>query len=357
MAKRKRRIGLKVFGVLLLSLLGFVLYTFWSTGFFRNIENRFDGEILRKVNITGVEDMQISYEDDFILLSADDRRATHQGNPVQGHLYYMDLQDENPQPVCLTTDLKTPFHPHGISMIKTDTQKYKVYVINHVEKVHTIEVFDLYNDSLVFKETLKHETMISPNDIVALEGGKYYFTNDHAYDKGFGKKVEEYGGFAWCNVIYFDGSDFKEVADGIAYANGINFDKERNLLFVASPRYFLVKVYEVMPDGSLAFIENIDCGTGVDNIEFDPDGNIWIGCHPSLLTFSAWAASKREISPSEIIKINYKGKGDYTIESIFENDGTAMSAATVACPYGDQIYVGNVSDNHFLILSSTSSDD
>ncbi|MBE9488738.1 MAG: hypothetical protein IMY67_00470, partial [Bacteroidetes bacterium] len=137
---------------------------------------------------------------------------------------------------------------------------------------------------------------------------------------------------------------------GIAYANGINFDAKRNLIFVASPRKFLVKVYSRNTDGSLEFIEDIPCGTGVDNIEFDSDGNLWIGAHPNLLKFAAYAKGKEAMSPSEIIKIAYKGKNDYTVEKIFVNDGTAMSSSSVAAPFKDLILTGNVMDNKFLIL-------
>ncbi|MEX1382986.1 hypothetical protein [Lutibacter sp.] len=50
-------------------------------------------------------------------------------------------------------------------------------------------------------------------------------------------------GFSLSNIIYFDGENYREVANGIAYANGINFNAKRNLIFVASPRKFLIKVY------------------------------------------------------------------------------------------------------------------
>ena len=151
-------------------------------------------------------------------------------------------------------------------------------------------------------------------------------------------------------MIYFDGESYREVADGIAYANGINLDSKRNLLFVASPRSFLVNVYQRKENGEVDFIEAIDCGTGVDNIEFTPDGKIWIGCHPSLLTFTAYAKGKKPIAPSEIITIDYRGKGDYNKEVVFLDDGQNMSASTVAVVYQDYIFTGNVMDDHFLLL-------
>ena len=112
----------------------------------------------------------------------------------------------------------------------------------------------------------------------------------------------------------------------------------------------MVKVFEVTANGALDFIEDVACGTGVDNIEFAPDGKLWIGCHPSLLAFTAYAKGNTPIAPSEIITLDYKGKGDYSLEIVFLDDGKNMSAATVATVYKDIIFVGNVLGDHFLIL-------
>ena len=344
--------SVKGISILLLALIGYVFYIFYSTGYFRSVENTFAGTIVQKVKRPGVEDMQISYADDFMLFSSDDRASRRDGNPKQGHLYYLDLTKPSFEPLPLTTDLKIPFYPHGISMVRTAEHAYRVYAVNHVDGRHSIEVFDLHQDRLTHIQTLKDTSMISPNDIVALDGERFYFTNDHGYTQGLGKLGEEYLGWAASNVVYYDGQGYREVADGIAYANGINLDRERGLLFVASPRDFLVKVYEVTANGALEFIEDVACGTGVDNIEFAPDGKLWIGCHPSLLAFSAYAKGNAPIAPSEIITIDYKGKGDYSIESVFLDDGNQMSAATVATVYNDLIFVGNVMDDHFLILKN-----
>jgi arylesterase/paraoxonase len=341
---------LKVTAILFLIIIAYVCYIFYSTGFFRKIENSFAGTIEKEIELPGVEDMQISYEDDFILLSSDDRAGRRDGNKAQGHLYYINLTNTKFQPVQLTTDLEIPFYPHGISMIGIAENRYRVYAINHFDGEHSIEVFELYNDSLTHIRTLQDNSIISPNDIVAIDKERFYFTNDHGYTKGLGKLAEEYLGWAASNVVYFDGKDYREVADGIAYANGINLDFNRNLLFIASPRDFLVKVFHIKDTGDLDFIENVECGTGVDNIEFTPEGKIWIGCHPSLLAFTAYAKGSKPISPSEIITIDYRNKGDYSKEIVFLDDGELMSASTVAAVYNDYIFVGNVMDSHFLIL-------
>jgi len=237
-------------------------------------------------------------------------------------------------------------------MIKIDSAKYKIYAINHPDEVvHLIESFILENGQLSADSIYVDDFIFSPNDIVAIDEKRFYFTNDHGYREGFGKMAEEYLGLKAGNVIYFDGENFREVDAGIAYANGINYDPVRALLFVASPRDFLVKVYKSEANGDLTFIENIPCGTGVDNIEFGEDGKLWIGCHPNLIHFGEYAKGNEEISPSEIITIDYRGKGDYSIEQVYEDDGGNMSGSTVAPTYENMIFVGNVMDEHFLILN------
>ncbi|GJM17191.1 MAG: hypothetical protein DHS20C13_25180 [Thermodesulfobacteriota bacterium] len=332
-------------------LLAFVIHVLTSTGYFRTIEAKFDGTILKKIPIKGAEDIMISQMDSFALISATNRLSFPPETEEKGDLFLIDLKTNDYLPILLTDSFDQPFAPHGISFFKMDSA-YQIMAINHTQQGHSIEVFELIDKNLTHIKTLSNPSMIRPNDVVMLDENRFYFTNDHRYVKGFGKFLEEYGGLAVSNVVYFDGTDYREVAEGIAYANGINLDRKRNLLYVASPRDFLVKVYAKKQDGSLSFIEDIPCDTGVDNIEFDSEGNLWIGAHPNLLRFNAYAKGKKETAPSEIIKISYRGTGDYTVEKIYVEDGHEMSASTVAATFGNLIFVGNVMDEAFLILDA-----
>jgi arylesterase/paraoxonase len=343
------RIFKKVAILLFILLLIFVGHVLISTGFFRTIEPKFHGKILKKIALKGAEDIMISRVDSFAIISSTNRGVYPPENEDKGGLFLIDLKANDFVPIPLTNTFNQSFAPHGISFIKKDST-YKVMAINHTNQGHSIEVFELQGSNLEFIETLRHPSMISPNDIVIVDENRFYFTNDHGYTKGFGKLVEEYSGLAFSNVVYFDGNDYREVAKGIAYANGINYDRKRNLLYVASPRHFLVKVYSIKQDGSLSFVENIPCGTGVDNIELDQEGNLWIGSHPNLLRFSAYAKGKKVTSPSEIIKVTYREAGDYSIEKVYVEDGHEMSASTVAAIWGNLIFAGNVMDEEFLIL-------
>jgi arylesterase/paraoxonase len=339
----------KITLLLVLALLGFVLYTFISTGFFRTVENRFDGETLLEIPITGAEDITVSTEDSFAIVSATARMQFPASEQEKGGLYYMELKSGNFVLTHLTADFGKAFAPHGISMFKRDSV-YTIAVVNHMLGEHSIEVFTLIRKKLTHIRTERSSKLISPNDIVLIDENRFYVTNDHGNADGLGRLLEDYGNLAISNVLYFDGQQFSEAADGISFANGINIDAERNLVFVASPRRFLIKVYEKAEDNSLTFIEDITCRTGLDNIEFDADENLWVGCHPNLLRFTAYAKGKKGTAPSEILKIQYRGKGDYSVESIYTNDGSQASASSVAAPFSNLIFLGTVKDNKMVIL-------
>lgn len=341
----------KIILIVFVLIIVFIVNVFISTGYFRTIENKFDGEIVKKIKLSGAEDINVSTIDSFAIISSTDRGVFPPVSEQYGGLYYMELKSGEFNIKPLTTKINKSFAPHGISMFKKDSI-HKVMAINHTPKGHSIEVFTLDGKTLTLEKSLTDDSMVSPNDIVMIDENRFYFTNDHNYTEGIGRFMEDYAGFSASNVIYFDGEHYTKVATRIAYANGINFDAKRNLLFVASPRKFLVKVYSRNSDGSLEFIEDIDCKTGVDNIEFDTEGNLWIGAHPNLLRFTAYAKGKEDTSPSEIIKIEYRNTNDYTIETIYLEDGAVMSASTVAAPFGNLILTGNVMDDKFLILKS-----
>ncbi|MGJ8745488.1 hypothetical protein [Polaribacter sp.] len=341
-----------LYAVVILLLL-YIANIFISTGFFRKIENSFEGKILKEIKLPGAEDITISQIDSFAIVSSTQRNKFPNTKQAVGGLYFIDLKDKAYKPVLLTNNFKKPFAPHGISIFKKENG-YILAAINHTIEGESIEVFQLIHQELTHKKTLRNEMIFSPNDLVLLDENSLYFTNDHGYKSGILRLSEDYFGLSLSNVVFFDGKKYAQVTDGIAHANGINFDKKRNLIFVASPRKFLIKVYYKNKDNSLSFLENIDCKTGVDNIEIDTDGNLWVGSHPNLLHFASYAKGDKETAPSEIIKINYKEKGHYTIEKIFMDDGFKMSASSVAATFGNLIFAGNVMDDKFLILERTS---
>jgi len=120
----------KIIGGLLLILLVFVGYTLVSTGYFRTIENRFNGEIAKEIAVVGAEDITILTEYGHALVSASPRKEALDIQQKKGGLYLVDLNAADLQAKKLTTDLNIPFAPHGIATYKKDSI-YKVMAKNN----------------------------------------------------------------------------------------------------------------------------------------------------------------------------------------------------------------------------------
>jgi arylesterase/paraoxonase len=217
-----------------------------------------------------------------------------------------------------------------------------------------IERFEWKNDSLTHLESIKDiKLMTSPNDVTAVGERLFYVTNDHGYsEKGLGRTLEEYLQRKISYVNYFDGNSFKKVATRIAYANGINHSADYTKIFVASPTGGKVIVYNRdLITGNLTLSEEVDVRTGVDNIELDSAGSLWIGCHPQLLKFVAHAADPSKFSPSQVIKLTPDPQGKYQMEEVFLNDGTTYSGSTVAAVYKNKLLIGSVFEKTLLVCA------
>ncbi|MEN8913039.1 MAG: hypothetical protein ABF257_04245, partial [Polaribacter sp.] len=66
----KKKFKKRVFLSILLLLAMYIANIFISTGFFRTIENTFDGSILHEIKLSGAEDITISQTGHFAIVSA-----------------------------------------------------------------------------------------------------------------------------------------------------------------------------------------------------------------------------------------------------------------------------------------------
>lgn len=341
---------LLVLFVLLILLGSFVVYIFSSTGFFRTVKpkNEF-GIVFQTIDLPGVEDMAIARADSLLILSVNDRASLRDGKMGPKGLFLVDLRNAPFEAIPLTDHLDFPFFPHGLSIFPLDSGKYSLMAINHIDGKHSVEHFLLFEKELYHQKTITDPNFISPNDLVMVGSEEFYYSNDHGYTEGLGIFAENYLGLEASNVGYSDGYSAEIKAKNIAYANGIQFDPAEHLLFVASVRGFMIKVYQVDENWDLTHLEDIHVGSGVDNIEMDESGQLWIGAHPNLLAFASYAVGKNPISPSEVIRISYHPEGS-KVESIFTDPGDVLSGSSVALPWGDYLFIGNVMDSKVLVL-------
>jgi arylesterase/paraoxonase len=328
---------------------GWVLQLLWAAGQFKTLEPHFEGTCAQIEGLAGAEDLTIHPRTGVAYLSAYDRRAAADGEPARGAIYAYDLKASAPKLVDLTPDAPPGFRPHGLSLYAAPNRRDALFVINHAGGQHTVEVYDLVRGRLAHRETLADPLLVSPNDLVAVGPRSFYASNDHGNPEGFGRTLEEYLRLPLANVVYYDGERFHEAADGVRMANGINASSDGRTLYVAATIGRSVRVYDRDPaSGDLALREEIPIGSGVDNIEVDADGALWIGSHPKLLDVVAHSSDASRRAPSQVLRVAERTDGGWAVDEIYLDLGDELSAASAAAVRGERLLVGAIYDARFL---------
>lgn len=338
--------------VILVFFAAFVAKTLYDSGQFKTIRQHYEGDCIRVESLPGPEDITLHPRTGIAFISSDDRRAAMAGAPVQGAIYAVDLTGKSPAPKKLTAGFDKEFHPHGISLYLDGTGKTFLFVINHTKEGHFVERFEYTGGALVHRESIRHPLMFSPNDLVAVGAHSFYATNDHGFTSSAWRMLEDFLPLKRSYVMYYDGKDMRVVAKGFGYANGINVSADGKILYLAATLDKAIHVFSRdIASGSLSPAYEIDTGTSPDNIELDAADLMYVACHPKMLDFLAHAKDKAKSSPSQILRITSKDKGDYKIDEIYLNDGKQISAASVAAPLNGGFLAGQVFDDHVLICS------
>jgi len=335
--------------VLLIIIVIWFVNLLWSAGQFKTIEPHFDGTCNPIAGLSGAEDITIHPKTGIAYISACDRRAVNAGKAGYGAIYAYSLNATDPILFNLTSNMGKDFQPHGISLYVDDNGKGFLFAINHGRDVHTIEVFELIGMLLYHTKTISDPMLVSPNDLVAVGPDSFYVSNDHGYTSGIMRVMEDYLKLPYSNVVYYDGSRFSEAAGGIRYANGINVSRDGKTLYLCSVTGLSLHLYDrELSSGKLNLREKIKLGTGVDNIEVDPSGGLWIGAHPRILDFVAHANDPSRLSPSQILYLSPKPSGGFNIKEVYLNKGDELSASSVAAVRGKRMLIGGVFDPKFL---------
>jgi arylesterase/paraoxonase len=226
-----------------------------------------------------------------------------------------------------------------------------LFVVNHRPSGNFIEIFQYKNDTLQHIERITDSLMISPNDVVGVGERSFYFTNDHDEKPGALRSIKDLLTIGTGNVGYYDGEKVSITsAQNIKYANGVNVSHDGTSLYLAATSDRKILIYRRdIATGALTLASEVDTGTGVDNIDVDADGNLWVGCHPQLLKFLSHAKDEAALSPSEIIKLSPGAEGGLIQETVYMNDGSEISGSSVGAVYKDKLLIGPVFQRHFLL--------
>ncbi len=326
----------------------------------------FDGEVtprgpepVRVIDgfVGGTEDIVFrSGRRELFVSSADFRNPS-----VRGAIYLVSPGSDGP-PRDVTPPLDSPFAPHGIDLW-ADAEGERLFVVNHRrgsgftpsadelgEAVHTIEVFDVAPDgALTHAESIVDPALHSPNDVAATGRRTFYVTNDHGTDPGFFRAFEDWLRLPLGNVVHYDGGQFRVAWSGTRYANGIAHHPEDGTILVAETTAGVVTIFEPREDGTLELVTRGPHFIGADNLDVDASGAVWVGAHPRLLDFVAYAEDPTKASPSAVHR--FWGQGG-RMEDVWIGTGRDTSASSVAALGADHLVVGFVFEPRLVVFSA-----
>lgn len=343
--------------ILLLAVLGvgaFALRTVYLAGYFRGIDSHFDGECRLIPGPIGAEDIAIDRAAGVAYISGYDRRGAMSGRPQPGAIHMYDLNAESIAPINITPEMDTSFQPHGISLWTGPDYKRALYVINHPAPgtrpyTHSVEVFDVLAGALRHRTTITDARLVMPNDIVAVDESRFYVTNTHRNPPGSMQSIETYLRLRGANVMFFGPHGFEVAADDLIFPNGINVSRDGKTIYVASTTMQEVQLYDRdLNSGELKLRGGIYLGSGLDNIDVDEDGSLWVGAHPNLLAVAAMPDDPKALSPSQVLRVSFVDDGAAKIDEMFLDGGDRISGLSVAARYGNRLLLGQIFNNGFL---------
>ncbi|MFT6265790.1 MAG: hypothetical protein ACJAWS_001940 [Oleiphilaceae bacterium] len=303
----------------------------------------------------GAEDITIDAYNKVAYIGADDRRAyLLDGKPTKenGAIWLLDLSKPDSQAIKLEINIPEVFHPHGITLRKgLKGEALELYVVNHISATeHQIEIFDISAPGLLtLRRSVNYPEMISPNDLVVVAKDQFFVTNDHGFAHATVMQVlEDYLGLPMSSVTYFDGQKGHTVIDGLRLANGIELSADKQTLYVAeSLRRTVSRYRRGVSVLDWTYQDSVEFDFSVDNLEWSDNGQLLTAGHPKAFDFLAQVESPLNKSASEVASINVAGE-IMQVETIYRNDGKALSGASVAVQLGETVLIGPVIDTHIL---------
>jgi arylesterase/paraoxonase len=329
--------------------LGMELRSLVAEGLFTHVRPGFSGNCKAVTGIEGPEDLQIDAQDGLVFISATDRRAKHP-DPRDG-IYTMDLAHGR---LTRLVGMPPDFHPHGLSLYRDPDGGLTLMVIDHhAGDRSTVDIFGVtvLNGAarLKLRESVEGGLLVHPNDVAAVGPDTFYVTNDSTSRSAMGRAFETYALLPRGDVVYFNGSVFRIVASGLDFANGIQVSHDGAHVYVATTTGRALFTYERNPfSGSLTQVNSLSIASGLDNIDIDAKGNLWVAGHPRLLQEARFRRDPHDPAASQIFKVTMGQGVPQSAVPVYTNAGNQIGDASIGALIGKRLIIGSGLDDKLL---------
>lgn len=244
------------------------------------------------------------------------------------------------------------FQPVGISLLTEPDGGVLLFAAvgpcRHEQKPCCPEVrrFELEGDNKLVAEKIfpRHKKLAAPNGIVATSREEFYVSN---YPKG--KSLLHFKEGVWKDVG-------EELERKLEAPNGLAYDPDRNLLYVADFDGKEVRRFQRDESGSLRDYGRADLGEfgHPDNLDLDEEVGLLVATHRSWVRSGLHLFFGRS-APWDVYLLDPERFGDppkhlVGSDDLHREDRTKVSAASVAVRSEDTLIVGQLRRSHLLAL-------
>ena len=235
------------------------------------------------------------------------------------------------------------FYPHGIDLVKVkDTLILLVVNNDALSHENSILRYAVKPDGLHFLNKITDPLIASPNAVTGFEDGTLLISNDAGKAGNF---MEALFMLKRAQIVYWNYNKCSLAAGKFCYSNGITI--KGNKVYLASTRQNKIWQFD-FKDGKMANEQVVAKVHGPDNIRID-NGNLYVACHLRFLAFIKHMQSEQNFSPTTVYRINVSNG---TVNSVFFDRGSKLSAGSTGMIYKDKLYVSGVFDGKMAIANN-----
>jgi arylesterase/paraoxonase len=291
----------------------------------------------------GTEDVTYDAATGLVFVSTHDRRVD---GMAQGNGIWVFDPDDPDSLRLVSADAPADFRPHGISLYRSEDAA-RLFVVSHPAAGSQILIFDVGPDgALAHVRTITDPAIFSPNDVAATGLESFYVTNSSRFGDNPAGVLEALLGLPVVTLVHHDGEQARKAAGGLVYGNGVALSRDGRRVYAANFIAQRIDVFERDPQtNALDKVDTFRAPFGLDNIELDAAGDLWVAGNTEVFSFLAHQSDPAARAPSQAVKFD-AGTGDWT--PVFYTDGEAIDSASVITPLADRYLVGAVFDGHVL---------
>jgi arylesterase/paraoxonase len=343
--RRPMRWGRMSLIMIVVVLAGAAARAIWANGVFAASPTGFAGACKVAGRLPGVADIEFAGNTAFIA-------AASARGPASGDGIYALTPDGK---LAKLAGTPKDFHPRGISLTAgpDGSGLYLIAVNRRSTGKFSIDSFTVANaetaPALVAQGTVQGGLLINPQDVAAAGPTAFYVANGTAGDNPVMHALAAYGVIPGGNVLYFGGSAFRVVTDGLYGTRSLALTPDGQHLIVAGLLSRNLKSFTREPfGGTLTEDKALTLPTGPERITLDGRGDLWVAGHASLPAWRAFSSDPAKPSPSQVLRVSLENGAPQSVFQVYGNDGKEIAGASVATYNGRHLLIGSSLDGRLL---------